>query len=138
MSLDVLVAQALKDRKLSLRKAAKEIGLAHTTVARLVQGESYDVRTLLQVCSWLRVKPCDVLNAEGEVGGPSQVASQLAVFLQLHPGLMAKMEEVLGGQGKNPLRTETVQEILAYLSYRIGLEHQDLPTSSPVAESREA
>jgi DNA-binding Xre family transcriptional regulator len=75
----------------SVRAAARDIAIAHTTLFRVRDGQSYDLDTLIKVCEWLGVNPCEVLD-EKVIGRPGKVAMSFSIALSKYPALTEAFE----------------------------------------------
>jgi len=117
-----LVAQKLQKDHLSVRRAAAGIGIAHTTLNRILQSEEIDLETYKRVCGWLGISPADALHAEGKLGTMSELAAQLAVLVEASPSLAAIFQEVLTKQQAGAISMETVNELVQYAGYRLSRE----------------
>lgn len=96
----------------SVRAAARDIEIAHTTLFRVIDGQSYDLDTLVKVCAWLNVSPCEVLD-ERVVGKPGRVALNLSMALSKYPALTDAFERI----GEDPAILFSMVEYGAILLY---------------------
>ena len=120
--LDQILKEELAKRGLSIREAAREIGVAHTTVARMVQGITVDIGTLQKTCDWLGIQLSTVLNVEdkSELG----LTSKLAMILEKQPELAGVFAEALDELEAGHLTTADLADIMGYAAYRINLGKQ--------------
>lgn len=120
--LDKILKDELTKRGLSIREAAREIGVAHTTVARMVQGITVDIGTLQKTCDWLGIQLSTVLNVEdkSELG----LTSKLAMILEKQPELAGVFAEALDELEAGRLTTADLADIMGYAAYRINLGKQ--------------
>lgn len=117
-----LVEERLKERNLSVRKAAERIGIAHTTLTRVIEGHDVDLSTLVSVCRWLGVNPADVLHAEGQLDPRSELASSIAVLVQASPSLTPVFEEILHKFQDGSISSDTVDDLVRYAAYRLDID----------------
>nr|MBN1228913.1 helix-turn-helix transcriptional regulator [Anaerolineae bacterium] len=110
---------------LSARKTAQEIGVAHTTITRILNNENIDLQTYQQVCTWLGVNPADLLHQEGKLDEVSEVAARMTALLELSPSLKQVFEEVIAKYQDGTVSMDTVKDIMAYAAYRLGLDEAD-------------
>ncbi|MEL7591757.1 MAG: helix-turn-helix transcriptional regulator [Anaerolineaceae bacterium] len=117
--LDELLKDEMRKRGLSTREAAREIGVAHTTVARMMQGITVDIPTLQKTCNWLGIQVSTVLNVEdkSELG----LTSKLAMILEKQPELAGVFAEALDELEAGHLSTDDLADIMGYAAYRINL-----------------
>ena len=65
LSLDTLGARVAERRGLDpIRKAAAEIGIGHTTLARIENGHVPDLETFAKICAWLGESPATFFGGE--------------------------------------------------------------------------
>ncbi len=118
--LKVLLEDEMHKRKLSLRDAGKEIGVAHTTLARILDGYPADIDTLVKICAWMGISPDTVLNSEGPVENDA-LASQIAAVLETEPALRNVFREALSRMLEGKTSPETVRDLIRYASWRLGI-----------------
>jgi transcriptional regulator with XRE-family HTH domain len=93
------LGRLLRDRRqrggLSLRQAAKEVGVSFNTLARIEKGHMPDVETFQRVAEWLGVAPADVLRPSRRRGAstPDIIASHLTA----DPALTEEAAARIGG-----------------------------------------
>ena len=110
-----LLNKAMKERRLTVRQAAAEIGVSHTTITRLLQGSSYDLDTAVSVCNWLGVPPAQVLG----LSGSDPLEQALSSILVANPALRRAFEKVLDPIENNVLDVAVLEDILQYIAFRL-------------------
>ena len=78
-----LIGKKMKEDGLSMRTAAKEIGVSHTTVNRVLTGSPLDIPTLLAICDWLDVQPATALNSLAS--SSDDLVTNLALAIETMP-----------------------------------------------------
>ena len=111
-----LLASALKSKGLSAREAAKQIGVAHTTVTRILKGKQVDLPTVELVSKWLGVNVSDILG----VNRSDSIAAKIALLVESSPALGGVLAEAVSQWEAGQLDEEDIREIIAYANYRIG------------------
>jgi hypothetical protein len=95
--------------------AAREIGIAHTTLARAIQGDDIFLATAQKIADWMGVTPTSIIDAEGV--GKDALAAQIAAVLETEPKLAEvfgdAMQRVLDGR----MDLSTFKELAAYAAY---------------------
>ena len=126
MGKDLLVKMLddkMRQRNLSLREAGKEIGVSHTTISRILQGQAADIDTLIDMCKWLGISPSEVLDSNVE--GSRGLGSRIATILEANPKLALVFEEAIGRLEKGEISPQTIEDLVAYMSYRLGLDKKE-------------
>jgi transcriptional regulator with XRE-family HTH domain len=113
-----LLLDRMKERGLSLREAAQEIGVSHTTIARLLAGKPADIDTLDAVARWMGVPITSLI--EVSVQG-SDLVNQIAVFVSAYPELAGVFRDVMQGILSGEVKPEVLTDVVAYTAYRLNL-----------------
>lgn len=111
-----LLQEEIRKRGLSIRAAAQEIGVAHTTVIRLLDGSPVDLETLRKVCSWLNVEVGTILNTPN--GDEKSLADKFAVILQRNPELRKLFDEYYDKMEHSEIDLVDLEEIIAFMVFR--------------------
>src|SRR5687768_10090744 len=61
--LQILLENAMREKRLSAREAAEEIKVSHTTILRALKGEAVDVETIIKFANFLNIRPSELLNS---------------------------------------------------------------------------
>jgi transcriptional regulator with XRE-family HTH domain len=117
--LSVLLEGERRKHGLSERQLAVEIDVAHTTVGRVLRGETVDLQTLTKIANWLGIKPSSLLDAEGI--GADALAAELAALIETEPRLAEVFKEALSRVRKGNLDPGVVRDLIAYAAYRFNL-----------------
>ena len=119
-----LLVDEIKWRGLSVRAAAQEIGVAHTTVIRLLDGKPGDLETMRKVCSWLNVEMATILSSHEK--SEKALAEKFAIILERNPGLYQMFEEYYEKLETKEIDLRDLEEILAFLIFRTYYHKPDL------------
>ena len=114
---ETILANEIRSRGESVRKAAREIGIAHTTLFRVLHGDKIDFDTLTKICNWIGISPANVLDAE--YSSTDHLADKLRLFLDNNPVVAAALQEVIGKIENRELKPELMDDLLAYITFRI-------------------
>lgn len=132
-TLGALLKDGLRSRGMSTRSAARQMGIAHTTLLRIENGRPADVSTLVKICAWLGIKPASVLNADGM--GQDILAAQIAAVLESDPRLTAVFSEAMARIISGKMQPNTLRDLAAYAAYRLGIEREELePNAKPAGD----
>ena len=114
-----VLREALEERNMSSRKAASEIGVAHTTVIRIMEGQSPSHTTLKKIGEWLGTpeQAFALLDRDGASG----IAAKLMIFLTKNPALGDKFENMIDGYEQGEVSDADMDDILGYIAYRLSL-----------------
>jgi transcriptional regulator with XRE-family HTH domain len=117
--LKALLTDKMKNESLSLREAAKQIGVSHTTVSRILDGSSPDIDTLVAISEWLGVSPSHIIGAYQE--GHEGLSEEVSVLLEYSP----ELAEYIGGLAelveKGELDPRVMEDVWMYAKFK--LEH---------------
>jgi len=116
-TLGIILEQRMKDKGLSMRAVARQTGVAHTTISRILAGEPADVDTLVAICNWLGISPASALNEYGL--GTDQLAAQLSIILSQEPELARVFAEALARIQRGEADPKLISELSAYAAYRM-------------------
>jgi len=109
-----VLADRIRERGLSKRAAAREIGVAHTTLIRILEGANADMDTIMKISDWLKIPMSTLINAE-----QSDLASKIAVLIDKNPELgdvfVKAITEVIEGN----ISTDIIEDIASYTIFKI-------------------
>jgi transcriptional regulator with XRE-family HTH domain len=117
-----LLKAAIQSRGISNRKAAEEIGVAHTTLQRVLEGDPFDMATAEKISAWLDIPLSTLLDTRGD--SPDALAATISAVLREEPRLAGifgeAMERVLSGQ----MSMEGYRQLLAYTAFALNMEDE--------------
>lgn len=125
--LKVLLQNEMNARNLSLRGAARQIGVAHTTLYRVLNGRPVDLSTTNAICSWLNIDASTLAATEGH--GDNTLASKIALLLQRNPRLAEVLMQEVDALEEGTISEKDVVEVLAFIAFR----RQVSDTGSPIS-----
>jgi len=114
--LGTLLGNKIKAKGISERQAAREIGVAPTTVGRILAGESVDVDTLVKVCEWIGVSPSTILDSFVSSDYNARILALLEAYPELSEILLSVIEKMKAGK----IDPSFMKDIVAYIAYRSG------------------
>lgn len=115
MFLQALVNQRMNSEGLSLRKAAGQIGIAHTTLASFLKGTPTDLGSLQLICKWMNVSVRDALGFDTD----NDTAAAVATILEMEPELAEIFRKAAVEVQDGMLKAEEFREIIRYSAYRL-------------------
>jgi transcriptional regulator with XRE-family HTH domain len=107
----------MHENGLSTREAAREIGVSHTTIFRVMKGGPFDVPTLIAIANWLGVRPSTLLDNIGS----SDTICQVALLVEGNPGILQVLDKAVKSVNAGEASPEIVQDIIAYALYKTQL-----------------
>jgi transcriptional regulator with XRE-family HTH domain len=110
-----LVRTKMERQHLSLRRAAHQIGMAHTTVDRIVKDESLDLSTIQKACDWLDIPIHTVLDVDYR---DIEVLNNVVGFLAMNQELAVRIFELSTNIKSGNVSPLILGEIAAFISYR--------------------
>lgn len=111
-----LLQEEIRKKGLSIRAAAQEIGIAHTTLIRLLNGSPVDLETLRKVCGWLNVEVGTILNTSDS--DEKSLTDKFACILQRKPELHELFNEYYEKMEHTEVNLVDLEEILAFMIFR--------------------
>ena len=115
-----LLKEHMRERGMSLRQAAKEIGVSHTTISRILGGQTADIDTLVAIAKWMKISPSTLMDTGGEADSKT-LSAKIAAVIEQHPDLAKVFDEALSRFEAGKISTETITDLIAYMNYRLGI-----------------
>jgi transcriptional regulator with XRE-family HTH domain len=116
-----MLEEEIELRKMSIRAAAREIDVAHTTLLRILQGDEQSITygTLIKIANWMGVSP-SVLVVE-KTDSVDELASQIAAFLRMNPDLACLFGEAVQRVLNGEMEPCDLNELVAYATWKLEL-----------------
>lgn len=111
-----LMAEEMKKKGLSIRAASQEIGIAHTTIIRILDDLPIDLETMKKICTWLEVDITSVLNTDDR--SEKSLIEKFAIILQRNPNLYHLFDEYYSKMEYKEVSMLDLEEILAFMVFR--------------------
>ena len=112
-----ILDQELRSRRLGVRAAARQMGVAHVTLYRILKGDHVDLSTTSNIAGWLGVNPSTLID-EG-IPGVDNLASNLAVLLQSQPALLEMLSSAVERVEAGELDVSTLTEVISYMAFKL-------------------
>ena len=112
-----LLREEMTLKHLSTRDVAREAGVAHTTVGRILQGRSVSVGTLENVARYLKTDPAGFLAA-GEYDG-EDLLNVIVALVQKEPALERVFKKAAAKVVNGEIGPEVLREIVRYAAWRM-------------------
>jgi hypothetical protein len=105
-----ILNDAIVHRHLSVRAAAREIGVSHTTINRVLDGDAVDLDTLVAISNWLGMRPAAILGMEiGDVNA----------ILDAMPALRSVLEDAAALVQRGEAPVGLLEDIASYIKYKV-------------------
>ena len=117
--LSTLLQEKMGNNKLSIRQAAAQIEVSHTTLIRALRNEQCDLATILKFSKWLEVEPNEILNYLGS--DQSSLPNLIFLALNKAPKLAHEFEAVMQAIVDGRVNLDLIEDIAAYAAYRLKL-----------------
>jgi transcriptional regulator with XRE-family HTH domain len=114
--LSKMLREKIKDKHLSLRDTGIEIGVSHTTVARIIEGKEIDMVTVEKIAKWMNVPIATLLNVDKP---NEELWNKLQVVFSQHPELYKIFNDFIDGVMNDEVASSILTEIVAYAEFRI-------------------
>lgn len=114
---EALIKDKMRMNNLSMRKAAAEIGVSHTTVIRILEGEPYDIPTAEKIAVWLGVPLSTLLDLR--TPGEDNLAKQIAFVLRQEPALAKVFGEAMSRLATGRLSVATIRALVSYAAFQL-------------------
>lgn len=112
-----LVYERIGTRRLSVREASREIGIAHTTLNRFLGGDEMDLKTVEAMAKWMGMTLATALGVVREEG---TLSDQVTALIESEPKLAKLFAEAAEDMKKGELSADDFREVIEYAVYKFG------------------
>ncbi len=114
--LATLLDSEIKRRKITVRQAAAEMGLSHTTIYDVMKHRPLQVVTANTICKWLGVS---ITTALDEPACNDTTAAAISVILRHVPELATTFIEAAEAMEKGTMAPEDLLAVIEFMAYQI-------------------
>lgn len=125
-TLQQLITEELTTRRLSYRKAAREIGIAHTTLIRIIAGEPCDMPTVQKIATWLNVSPSALVDSMGNGNEHQEVINAIVAVISAEPELEYVFLEAGNRLQNGTMSPEEFRELVRYAAFRFNIKMETI------------
>ncbi len=108
----------MKNEKLSVRAAAKQIGIAHTSLARFLNGSRIDISTMEKLSKWANVPMTSVIQSADLVTG-DPLAAKLSMLLNANPSMRQVLQDAMDRMESGTISPQVLTDILDYTAFKL-------------------
>jgi len=108
-----ILQSEINKRGISVRQAAHQIGVAHTTIQRIMDGQNADLGSYEKVSRWLNIDLATLL----ELDDPNSDKARIEYFLESNPKLLTEFNQRINNGAK--LSPDAIQEVIDFLVFKI-------------------
>ena len=101
-----------------------EIGIAHTTLKRILDGEPYDVATTQKIAVWLGVPLSTLLDTGGPSEDKDTLAAKIAAVLETEPRLARLFGDAMDCVLSGAMSNEAFRDLAAYAAFKLQLTEE--------------
>ena len=120
-----LIEERMAAAGMSLRQASREIGIAHTTLKRILDGEPYDVATAQKIADWLGVPLSPLLDTRGTSQDKDTLAAKIAAVIETQPRLARVFGDAMDRVLKGEVSNEAFRDLAAYAAFKLELSEEN-------------
>ena len=114
--LHTLLNAKISQQNISVREAARSIGISHSTLERFLDGKMRpNIDSTVLISRWLGVDPSVII----ENSGPSGRRDDVTEFLSAYPELLDLFRDVLNGIKNNEVAPDIVNELIQYIRFKL-------------------
>jgi transcriptional regulator with XRE-family HTH domain len=120
MDLGQLLAKVIKERGISIRQAARDAGVTHTTLNRILNGAVVDITTLEKLAVFLDVSLSSLINLVAPaVSGRPDLPARIAVLTERKPELAEVFDKIASAIEAGEMDDSDLDEVIRYAEYRL-------------------
>ena len=123
--LDFILQQAMEQRRVSAREVARQTGVAHTTVLRILAHENADLETIKKICGWLRIDPMYVVNLDSGQE-EKEWLWKLGMLIESNTIIHIAMKRVFRDLDLREISPRIINDIGAYIVFAIRMHRYEL------------
>jgi transcriptional regulator with XRE-family HTH domain len=112
-----ILKSELQRRDLSVRDAAKEIGVAHTTIFRMLAGEHADLPTLEKLSKWMNIPVTTLITSSYEDG--DTFVNKFAMVVEREPKIANAFQQAMDCILAGEISEEDILDIVSYTTYKL-------------------
>jgi lambda repressor-like predicted transcriptional regulator len=113
--------EKLQKEGISIRGAAREIGVSHTTLLRVLDNQPIDVDTLVKTCDFIGIAPSFVLDTMSSDKHAS-LEAKMKMIARRYPRVEAVFEEALRRLEAGEVEQQAVDDLVSFAAYRLGIK----------------
>ena len=116
--LQAIMQDALRERDLTTREAAAEIGVSHATVTRILKNGTSNLETLLKISQWTGMS-VDTLLGREQNEDTQMIRALLTGLFEAEPKLLQIFRDAYQELRNGNLDLRDFYSILSYIPFRL-------------------
>lgn len=110
-----ILQDEIKSRNISAREVARQSGVAHTTIMRILEGKNVDLDTLNKISDWLNVDVSYLVDLNNK----DNVASRIAAVLDKNSQLKVVFLDLIEKLNSQEIDSRDLEDIMVYIAFRL-------------------
>ncbi|HZW02479.1 MAG TPA: helix-turn-helix transcriptional regulator [Anaerolineaceae bacterium] len=115
-----VLEQTIKERGVTVRKAAREMGISHATIYRIYKDLPVDFPTLEKVAAWLEIPVANVLDVVSPPNG-DDLQAVLAEVVAVKPELAEVFAQIAQEIRAGTMDMRDLDEVVSFAAYKLNL-----------------
>lgn len=111
-----LLKLKMERKNLSLRQAGNLAGVAHTTIDRVLKGETVDLETVKKICDWIGIPVSSVVDIGDE---KAPMVDEVASLISMNKDFAKVLTEISEKIKSGKLSQDILIEITAFASFQL-------------------
>ncbi|MGD8753866.1 MAG: hypothetical protein PVG14_20720 [Anaerolineales bacterium] len=113
-----LIRDALDQRKLSVRAAAREVGVSHTTLLRALDGENMDMPTIEKIAEWMGIRPSLLIDLAVHASREDDdLVRSVAAFIRQDPEIAEVFQRAVNRVENGKMSPSMVRKLVRYAAF---------------------
>lgn len=114
-----VLEERMRSGGLSARAVARETGLSHTTIIRILEGKNVDLDVITTICNWLGISVNNVLASDQNLDERSTLVADIAAVVEQEPGLAEVFKDAVEEIKNGTMEPNDLRDIISYAKFKI-------------------
>jgi DNA-binding Xre family transcriptional regulator len=122
---NLILRTAMEEKHVSAREVARQTGVAHTTIIRILQHENVDLDTIKKVCGWLKIDPMYVVNLDSGQE-EKEWLWKVGMMVESNTELHIAMKRVFKNIDHQEINPRIINEICEFIAFAITMHRNEI------------